>query len=55
MRWGAEQQRRKIVLRKACREWSPKARDYLPKDRNAMTFLLVDDRHKALYCFVPKV
>ncbi|XP_071542915.1 carbohydrate sulfotransferase 11-like isoform X2 [Panulirus ornatus] len=52
--WTAEQVRRREAVARACRGWH-NLKENLPKSRSDLIHLLVDDRHKAIYCYVPKV
>ena len=52
-----EQQERQLVLRTGCE--STKAGnhslDHLLKKRKNFEHIIVNDRHKLLYCYIPKV
>ncbi|KAK7070158.1 hypothetical protein SK128_026568 [Halocaridina rubra] len=55
-RWHMEQDRRKETLRRACKNipFTP-LKDLTEKFSRNLFFLAVDDRHEAMYCFIPKV
>lgn len=53
--WEAEQMRRKEAVTRGCTGWKDALADYTPSTWEDMTSLLVDDKHKAIYCYVPKV
>ncbi|XP_069982069.1 carbohydrate sulfotransferase 11 isoform X2 [Penaeus vannamei] len=52
--WKAEQDRRKAAVARGCAGWREAVSDYTPSSWGDMTSFLVDDKHKAIYCYVPK-
>ncbi|XP_045602745.1 carbohydrate sulfotransferase 11 [Procambarus clarkii] len=54
--WEAEQEKRRNSVRSGCRGTNPASelRQVLISEPR-LTRLLVDDRHRAMYCFIPKV
>ncbi|XP_066966298.1 carbohydrate sulfotransferase 11-like [Macrobrachium rosenbergii] len=52
--WPGEQKRRAAAVRRECRGWKKKPQ-HLPSSLENLTQLLVDDYHRAIYCYIPKV
>ncbi len=56
--WEQEQQIRRENLRKQCSSLGLEANiteDWLNKYKDSLSHILVSDKHKALYCYIPKV
>ncbi|XP_068243569.1 carbohydrate sulfotransferase 8-like [Palaemon carinicauda] len=59
--WIQEQERRRSVLRRACGKSNSKEttvhsyKNLVEVNRPEMNHLLVDDKHRVIYCFLPKV
>ncbi|KAK7066726.1 hypothetical protein SK128_006562 [Halocaridina rubra] len=58
--WQAEQKRRREIMKKACNYSSERRVQHkteiqqLVKKRDKLNNVLVDDVHKAIYCYIPK-
>ena len=54
--WIKEQLNRKKKVKESCSNLHEKTDlDWLLPRRNRMRNLLVDDKHRAIYCYIPKV
>ena len=56
--WEQEQEIRRENLRKQCSSLGLGeniTEDWLNKDKKRLNHILVSDKHKALYCYIPKV
>ncbi|XP_068247597.1 carbohydrate sulfotransferase 11-like [Palaemon carinicauda] len=52
--WLEEQKRRAAAVRRECKGWKRNPQ-YSPTHLKNLTYLLVDDHHKAIYCYIAKV